>query len=703
MAEEEWVVAEEEEAVEVVEEVAEDEGMDQATREAMFLSECRMELQEDETGEVAEEEVVEEEVDQGDALAVVEGEEVEAEAEAAEEMEVPVENGFVFMCNDATQKKCEKYQLLGSPDSAMKPMLTHVKQDGATILFLFNITSRTLIGPFKAVSEPARDIEPTAFGGKLNAQVRVKPESLPVMSCQLEENCPPGLRSLKQVDDLRAKLMLGDIMADEAQALWTQDEPSMGGASAASPTTAAAAISTKAAQVPAAAAQKRPLANATGSPPKLQKVVQGTKAAGQPTKASVLKGSAAAAAAAAAIEAKAKTKASTGAPGQGKAKAKAVSAAVVTTGAAPAAAAAVAAAAAAAARAKAEAVAEAKANAKAKAAAAAAAAKAAAAAAAKAAADEEARATAKAKAKAAAEAKAKAAAEAKAAAAKAKAAAEAKTKAAAAKAAAEQQQQQAKLKAAQEAKAKAKAKFKAAAAEVAAKSAKPQIALKPEDFKLDEVVVFRTGKHTGHEAQILAIDGDDITVLVDGEQVVVASASELDKKAANPVATQESVDTDTLLAELAWKREELKKVVCQLEHAKPFLNPGRIIACKDNKSDLGWGILLEVNVTAQNQTVLKVFVAPESHPAGQVRALMFHRLQKLSQIRAKLTPGARDGGAKLLELLDGVRYNKKFLEVGPPLLDPVSQMRIKDPALPPLVESISALETKLQDLGVSIA
>eukprot|EP00928_Gymnodinium_smaydae_P039214 TRINITY_DN2682_c0_g1_i2.p1 TRINITY_DN2682_c0_g1~~TRINITY_DN2682_c0_g1_i2.p1 ORF type:complete len:828 (+),score=206.99 TRINITY_DN2682_c0_g1_i2:120-2486(+) len=81
--------------------------------------------------------------------------------------------GYVFLCNNGTQRDCQRYQLLGSPKRDLDKMVSNIAPD--TKLFLVNMESWKLVGTFAAVEPPAPSIVPSAFGGKFTAQVKVSP------------------------------------------------------------------------------------------------------------------------------------------------------------------------------------------------------------------------------------------------------------------------------------------------------------------------------------------------------------------------------------------------------------------------------------------------------------------------------------------------------------------------------------------------
>jgi len=91
--------------------------------------------------------------------------------EVEETKEVRPPNGYVFLCNNRTERECLERKLFGSPKSEWN-RVSQVKE--GDILFLLNYQSNRLHGVFEAVSDGKMDIEPYAFDGRFPAQVRVR-------------------------------------------------------------------------------------------------------------------------------------------------------------------------------------------------------------------------------------------------------------------------------------------------------------------------------------------------------------------------------------------------------------------------------------------------------------------------------------------------------------------------------------------------
>ena len=109
---------------------------------------------------------------EGPPAYAAEGQESEVEDYAAEEEEelepefVPEYkvgmNGYIFCAKSDTFNECLERKLLGAPAGAGGTIMRHVAAHD-TVLFLHNMTSRTIYGVFVAASDPAFDIEPDAW------------------------------------------------------------------------------------------------------------------------------------------------------------------------------------------------------------------------------------------------------------------------------------------------------------------------------------------------------------------------------------------------------------------------------------------------------------------------------------------------------------------------------------------------------------
>jgi len=91
--------------------------------------------------------------------------------EAEEKKEAKLPNGYVFLCNNRTERECLEKKLFGSPKFEWNRVSRVKKGD---VLFLLNYQSNRLHGVFEAVTDGTLNIEPCAFDGYFPAQVRVR-------------------------------------------------------------------------------------------------------------------------------------------------------------------------------------------------------------------------------------------------------------------------------------------------------------------------------------------------------------------------------------------------------------------------------------------------------------------------------------------------------------------------------------------------
>merc|ERR1712118_148670 len=79
--------------------------------------------------------------------------------------------------------------------------------DITTKLFLYNVKSHKLLGPFIAAAPPSQSLHPVAFGGRFNSQVHVKSVSgAPLMETTHLEKLKAGPKTLEEVAALLAML-----------------------------------------------------------------------------------------------------------------------------------------------------------------------------------------------------------------------------------------------------------------------------------------------------------------------------------------------------------------------------------------------------------------------------------------------------------------------------------------------------------------
>lgn len=84
----------------------------------------------------------------------------------------PLKRGFLFACTDASESECLD-KLLFAAERSHGPVVLRVRH--GDILFLNNIDTDVLYGPFRAVSDGSVDLQEGAFGGRYRYQVKVEP------------------------------------------------------------------------------------------------------------------------------------------------------------------------------------------------------------------------------------------------------------------------------------------------------------------------------------------------------------------------------------------------------------------------------------------------------------------------------------------------------------------------------------------------
>ncbi len=82
--------------------------------------------------------------------------------------------GYIFACTNATEKECFERMLFSTNKIYAEKALQVKKGD---VLFLLNLNSDILHGPFKAKSDGMKNIVPEAWNGKYPYQVEVEKDA----------------------------------------------------------------------------------------------------------------------------------------------------------------------------------------------------------------------------------------------------------------------------------------------------------------------------------------------------------------------------------------------------------------------------------------------------------------------------------------------------------------------------------------------
>ncbi|KFM73930.1 Superkiller viralicidic activity 2-like 2, partial [Stegodyphus mimosarum] len=173
--------------------------------------------------------------------------------------------------------------------------------------------------------------------------------------------------------------------------------------------------------------------------------------------------------------------------------------------------------------------------------------------------------------------------------------------------------------------------------------------------------------------------------------------------------------------QLATLSEEYHSYITQPEYCVPFFQPGRLVKVQNGDDDFGWGIVINYQkkyLTAENKEESPVFYVvdvllhvsketaetkvtsnlkpPPSGEKGimQVVPIKLNLIQQLSSVRAYYPDDLRpvDNRMKVLKTIQTIL--ERFPN-GLPLLDPVNDMKIKDPGLKDVLKKIEAFTSRL--------
>uniref|UniRef100_A0A8C4GRT9 Exosome RNA helicase MTR4 n=1 Tax=Dicentrarchus labrax TaxID=13489 RepID=A0A8C4GRT9_DICLA len=170
--------------------------------------------------------------------------------------------------------------------------------------------------------------------------------------------------------------------------------------------------------------------------------------------------------------------------------------------------------------------------------------------------------------------------------------------------------------------------------------------------------------------------------------------------------------------QLAKLGKEIQEFIHKPKYCLPFLQPGRLVKVKNEDADFGWGVVVNfckktnVKVNSEPLYVVEVLVhcskdsvkdaateaakpaAPGETGEMQVVPVMLHLLTSISSVRLYIPKDLRPFDNRQL-LLKSIQEVQKRFPDGVPLLDPVDDMGIKDPALKKVIQKVEAFEHRM--------
>uniref|UniRef100_A0A671PUU1 Exosome RNA helicase MTR4 n=1 Tax=Sinocyclocheilus anshuiensis TaxID=1608454 RepID=A0A671PUU1_9TELE len=190
------------------------------------------------------------------------------------------------------------------------------------------------------------------------------------------------------------------------------------------------------------------------------------------------------------------------------------------------------------------------------------------------------------------------------------------------------------------------------------------------------------------------------------------------------IPNEESVVTYyKIRQQLAKLGKEIEEFIHKPRYCLPFLHPGRLVRVKKEDLDFGWGLVVnfhkKTNVKAGGGDADPLFVVEvllhcskdsvknaateAAKPAGpdqnglfvfQVVPVILHLITSISSVRLYIPKDLRpyDNRQSMLKSIQEVQ--KRFLD-GVPLLDPIDDMGIKDPALKKVIQKVEAFEHRM--------
>uniref|UniRef100_A0A668VSY2 Exosome RNA helicase MTR4 n=1 Tax=Oreochromis aureus TaxID=47969 RepID=A0A668VSY2_OREAU len=187
------------------------------------------------------------------------------------------------------------------------------------------------------------------------------------------------------------------------------------------------------------------------------------------------------------------------------------------------------------------------------------------------------------------------------------------------------------------------------------------------------------------------------------------------------IPNEESVVTYfKIRQQLAKLGKEIQEFIHKPKYCLPFLQPGRLVKVKNEDADFGWGVVVNfckksnVKTTTDSEPlyVVEVLVhcskdsvkdaateaakpaAPGETGEMQVVPVMLHLLTSVSSVRLYIPKDLRPYDNRQLMLKSIQEVQKRFPD-GVPVLDPIDDMGIKDPALKKVIQKIEAFEHRM--------
>ncbi|XP_005720365.1 exosome RNA helicase MTR4 [Pundamilia nyererei] len=187
------------------------------------------------------------------------------------------------------------------------------------------------------------------------------------------------------------------------------------------------------------------------------------------------------------------------------------------------------------------------------------------------------------------------------------------------------------------------------------------------------------------------------------------------------IPNEESVVTYfKIRQQLAKLSKEIQEFIHKPKYCLPFLQPGRLVKVKNEDADFGWGVVVNfckktnVKTTTDSEPlyVVEVLVhcskdsvkdaateaakpaAPGETGEMQVVPVMLHLLTSVSSVRLYIPKDLRPYDNRQLMLKSIQEVQKRFPD-GVPVLDPIDDMGIKDPALKKVIQKIEAFEHRM--------